>query len=89
MARGLYSNIHAKRKRIAAGSGEKMRKPGSKGAPSAQNFKNAAKTANKYNMGGMTMANKMAAPMDNNMRSPTGMMNKGYAHGGGIRKVKY
>jgi len=40
-------------------------------------------------MGGMTMANKMAAPMDNNMRSPTGMMNKGYAHGGGIRKVKY
>jgi hypothetical protein len=45
--RGLYSNIHAKRKRIAAGSGEKMRKPGSKGAPTAGAFKAAAKTAKK------------------------------------------
>ena len=45
---GLYANIHAKRKRIAAGSGEKMRKPGSKGAPSNKNFKRAAKTAKKY-----------------------------------------
>jgi hypothetical protein len=44
---GLYTNIHAKRKRIAAGSGEKMRKPGSKGAPTAANFKRAAKTAKK------------------------------------------
>jgi|TARA_B100002052_G_scaffold6766_1_gene5851 hypothetical protein len=44
---GLYSNIHAKRKRIAAGSGEKMRKPGSKGAPTAANFKRSAKTAKK------------------------------------------
>ena len=43
---GLYANIHAKRKRIAAGSGERMRKPGSKGAPTAQSFKDAAKTAN-------------------------------------------
>jgi hypothetical protein len=43
--KGLYENIHAKRKRIAAGSGEKMRKPGSKGAPSAKAFKQAAKTA--------------------------------------------
>ena len=43
--KGLYANIHAKRKRIAAGSGEKMRKPGSKGAPSAKAFKQAAKTA--------------------------------------------
>jgi len=42
---GLYSNIHAKRKRIAAGSGEKMRKAGSKGAPTAGQFKKAAKTA--------------------------------------------
>jgi len=41
---GLYSNIHAKRERIKAGSGEKMRKPGEKGAPSAQSFKEAAKT---------------------------------------------
>jgi hypothetical protein len=45
MKNGLYANIHAKQKRIAAGSGEKMRKPGSKGAPSASDFKEAAKTA--------------------------------------------
>ena len=36
--RGLYANIHAKRKRIKAGSGEKMRKPGAKGAPTSKNF---------------------------------------------------
>ena len=40
-------NIHAKRARIAAGSGEKMRKPGAKGAPTAKAFKKAAKTAKK------------------------------------------
>jgi cysteine sulfinate desulfinase/cysteine desulfurase-like protein len=45
--RGLYSNIAAKRKRIAAGSGEKMRQPGTKGAPTAAAFKAAAKTAKK------------------------------------------
>jgi hypothetical protein len=44
---GLYSNIQAKRARIKAGSGEKMRKVGSKGAPSAKDFKDAAKTAKK------------------------------------------
>ena len=44
---GLYANINAKRKRIAAGSGEKMRKVGSKGAPTAMKFKEAAKTAKK------------------------------------------
>jgi hypothetical protein len=44
---GLYANINAKRKRIAAGSGEKMRKPGSKGAPTKQAFINSAKTAKK------------------------------------------
>lgn len=42
---GLYDNINAKRKRIALGSGEKMRKPGSKGAPTAQAFIQSAKTA--------------------------------------------
>jgi len=42
---GLYANIHAKKERIAHGSGEKMRKPGSKGAPTAQAFINSAKTA--------------------------------------------
>jgi hypothetical protein len=44
---GLYANIHAKQARIAAGSKEKMNKPGSKAAPSAQDFKNSAKTAKK------------------------------------------
>jgi hypothetical protein len=45
--KGLYSNIHAKRKRIAEGSGEKMRKVGSKGAPTTMAFKQSAKTAKK------------------------------------------
>ena len=45
--RGLYSNIHAKRKRINAGSGEKMRKAGQKGRPTAKAFKQSAKTAKK------------------------------------------
>lgn len=45
--RGLYANINAKRKRIASGSGEKMRKPGSKGAPTAAAFKKSAKTDKK------------------------------------------
>ena len=45
--RGLYANIHAKRKRIAAGSGEKMRKVGTKGAPTKANFVRSAKTAKK------------------------------------------
>jgi len=44
---GLYSNIHAKRARIAAGSGEKMRTPGAKGAPTAKAFRESAKTAKK------------------------------------------
>tara|TARA_A100000172_G_C3042386_1_gene111001 strand:- start:148 stop:297 length:150 start_codon:yes stop_codon:yes gene_type:complete len=45
--RGLYANIHAKRKRIKGGSGETMRKKGSKGAPSDKDFKRSAKTAKK------------------------------------------
>jgi hypothetical protein len=45
MKPGLYANIHAKRERIEAGSGEKMAKKGAKGRPSAQDFKDAAKTA--------------------------------------------
>ena len=44
---GLYANIHAKRKRIKAGSGERMRKVGSKGSPTAANFRRSAKTAKK------------------------------------------
>jgi len=42
---GLYANIHAKQERVKAGSGEKMRKPGAKGAPTKQDFKDSAKTA--------------------------------------------
>jgi hypothetical protein len=47
MKQGLYANINAKQARIKAGSGEKMKKPGTKGAPTAADFKKAAKTAKK------------------------------------------
>lgn len=47
MKPGLYANIASKKARIKAGSGEKMRKPGTKGAPTAKAFKQAAKTAKK------------------------------------------
>lgn len=49
MKNGLYANINAKKDRIKAGSGEKMRKPGTKGAPTAKDFKDSAKTAKKVN----------------------------------------
>lgn len=54
MPRGLYANINAKRKRIKAGSGEKMRTPGSKGAPTDKAFKESAKTAKKKREGSRT-----------------------------------
>jgi hypothetical protein len=44
---GLYAAIHAKQERIKAGSGEKMRKPGTAGAPTTKDFKDSAKTAKK------------------------------------------
>lgn len=47
LKKGLYANIHAKRRRIAAGSGETMRKPGEKGAPSDQDFRDSERTAKK------------------------------------------
>jgi len=47
MKAGLYANIHKKRERIRKGSGEKMRKPGSKGSPTNSAFRKAAKTAKK------------------------------------------
>jgi hypothetical protein len=47
MPKGLYANIAAKKERIKAGSGERMRKVGTKGAPTAKAFKEAAKTAKK------------------------------------------
>tara|TARA_R110000737_G_scaffold112309_1_gene145438 strand:+ start:1187 stop:1348 length:162 start_codon:yes stop_codon:yes gene_type:complete len=51
MPKGLYANIQAKRKRIAAGSGEKMRKVGAKGAPTSGAFTKSAKTAKKPKKG--------------------------------------
>lgn len=47
MKKGLYANVNAKRKRIASGSGEKMRKPGTKGAPTAKAWRDSKKTAKK------------------------------------------
>ena len=56
MKQGLYANINAKQERIKAGSKEKMRKVGSKGAPDAQDFKDSAKTAKKEMGGRMARA---------------------------------
>lgn len=53
---GLYANIHAKQERIKAGSGEKMRKPGSKGAPTDKAFKESAKTATMKKGGNVSLA---------------------------------
>jgi len=53
---GLYANIHAKQERIAHGSGEKMRKPGSSGAPSAADFKESEKTAKKAKGGEVSLS---------------------------------
>jgi len=55
LKKGLYANINAKRERIAEGSGEKMRKPGQPGAPTAEAFKQSAKTA-KMKEGGVSLA---------------------------------
>jgi len=79
----LYENIHKKRKRIAAGSKERMRKPGTKGAPTAQDFKDAAKTAKKKKKTGgkkkMTYAKK---------RKTTTMKNKKKKTNGKSKKTK-
>lgn len=53
---GLYANIHAKQERIKAGSGERMRKPGAKGAPTAAAFKESAKTATMKKGGSVSLA---------------------------------
>ena len=53
---GLYANIHAKQERIAAGSGERMRKPGSAGAPTATAFKESAKTVKKAKGGDVSLS---------------------------------
>jgi hypothetical protein len=54
MKQGLYANINAKKQRIANGSGEKMRRVGSKGAPTAKDFKESAKTAKMSHGGKMS-----------------------------------
>ena len=56
MKKGLYANIQAKRERIAEGSGEKMRRVGSEGAPTAKAFRESAKTAKKMKEGGVSLA---------------------------------
>jgi hypothetical protein len=70
--RGLYDNINAKRERIKAGSGETMRKPGSKGAPTDAAFKKSAKTAEKMKKGG--------AVKPGTHRMPDGTIMKNSAH---------
>ena len=74
---GLYANIHAKKRRIAGGSKETMRKPGSKGAPTEANFKAAAKTAKTPKKAAMGGEMKVSNPM---------MKKKGYAKGGAAKK---
>jgi hypothetical protein len=61
---GLYANIAAKKKRIAAGSGEKMRKAGAKGAPKKSDFANAAKTAS-FKEGGSILLTKSQRALEN------------------------
>jgi hypothetical protein len=95
---GLYANIHAKRERIAEGSGERMRKPGSKGAPTTKDFQESAKTA-KFKEGGpvkeskamigkeLSFMKKKGAPksMIKHEAAEMGAMKpKKYARGGGI-----
>jgi hypothetical protein len=84
---GLYANIHAKQERIANGSKEHMRKPGSKGAPTADAFKQAAKTK-KMAGGGLAVspAQQMA---DGSIRGGDGEMAYGYKKGGKIEHKKH
>ena len=72
MKPGLYANIHAKRKRIKAGSGEKMRQVGSQGAPTQQSFIDSAKTAKRAG-GGMMDIYGMTAPLGYALGGPAGM----------------
>ena len=90
---GLYANLNAKRERIEAGSGEKMRKVGAKGAPTAADFKQAAKTAKikpvKKKMGGELKAVN-AKEKPGLAKLPTAVRNKmGYMKKGGtVTSVK-
>ena len=94
---GLYANIHAKRERIAEGSGERMRKPGSKGAPTTKDFQESAKTA-KFKEGGpvkdskamigkeLSFMKKKGAPKSMIKHEAAEMGVKKYARGGGIER---
>jgi hypothetical protein len=96
-AGGLYANIHAKRERIAEGSGEQMRKPGSKDAPTTKDFKESAKTA-KHKEGGpvkdskamigkeLSFMKKKGAPKKMIKHEAAEMGVKKYARGGGIER---
>jgi hypothetical protein len=72
MKPGLYSNIAAKRERIAEGSGEKMRKVGSKGAPTDKAFKEAAKTAKLAKGGDVKVAKVMGEFKEGSLHSGKG-----------------
>ena len=93
---GLYRNIHAKRERIAAGSDEKMRKPGTKGAPTAKAFEQSAKTAKKpvkMNKGGEmkavdSKANPGLAKLPTDVRNKMGYMKDGGQVSYGKKKPK-
>jgi len=76
MKKGLYANINAKRERIAEGSGERMRKAGAKGAPSAKDFKESAKTA-KMKDGGVSLSVKRGEKMP--VERGAGLTEKGRA----------
>ena len=71
---GLYANIHAKQERVAHGSGEVMRKPGDKGAPEKEDFKQAAKTekppAAKKKVAAKKATAKKAAPAKKSAKKP-------------------
>ena len=87
MKPGLYSNIAAKRERIAEGSGEKMRKVGSKGAPTAEAFKQAAKTAKPKMAKGGDVVAKAPAKQQAKVAKVRGEFKEGSLHSGKGGKV--
>ena len=82
---GLWANIHAKRKRIASGSGERMRKPGSEGAPRAQDFKDAAKTSKNEEVQAIEEASYTFEPATH---TPTVKNSKGHSFEGNTYNAK-
>jgi hypothetical protein len=86
---GLYANIHAKKKRIASGSGEKMRKPGTKGAPTKQAFINSAKTAKKAQTGTKASSSDMAPwKLVKEKVKPSGVIKRKYKSEDGLYSMK-